>query len=595
MQNHVGTSGEQRGAAGLIESSSIDENTRTLKDLVQLLAIKIGAEERNNGCLITAESFAKIIPEFDGESMPVKNWFENFEMNAAAYDLNIKQMYVQARAKMTNTAKLFLDSTYVHQYSEMRMLMETEFSRQYVCSADVHEQLRDRKKRKQESFHEYLLQMKKIASLGNIDARSVIRYVVDGLNMRSDFRYSLYSCKSYKELQEQYEVFDRVIEKPFNPNEGKWTSSQKKQHEGQHDRKRHCFNCGSLDHHRKDCKSAVKCFSCNKEGHMSRDCPGSAAGVQVVRSSSRMKNVTINNVAVECLVDTGADVSILRKYIFNKIPNVTLERCASKLCGLGRKITCTVGYFLAEVAVDKEITRHKFVVVEDEDIEYDALLGFDFVSKFDFSLSADGYKFSSPLGEKACEEPNQMSIYNIINSDDEIDVPPQFAKEVSLLINNYKAVDSVAEVPVRLRIVRDGEIIPFRQSPSRFAIAEKQINEWLDAGIIRPSTSNFASRLVLVNKKDGTRRICVDFRKLNSMVLRDFFPVPIIDEVLQKLQKARFFTVMDLENGFFHVAIEEDSKKFTAFITKSGLYEFNRTPFGFQLFLFVTLITCSKS
>jgi len=121
---------------------------------------------------------------------------------------------------------------------------------------------------------------------------------------------------------------------------------------------------------------------------------------------------------------------------------------------------------LTEVAVDQEMTPHKFVVVEDEDIEYDALFGFDFVSKFDFSLSADGYKFSSPLGEKACKEPNQMSIYNIINTDDEIDVPSQYAKEVSQLIMNYKAADSVAEVPVKLRIVPDGEIVPFRQSPS---------------------------------------------------------------------------------------------------------------------------------
>jgi len=118
-------SGEESGAAGLIESSSIDENTITLKDLVELLANKIGADERNNSCSITAESFAKIIPEFDGESIPVKNWFANFELNAAAYGVNIKQMYVQARAKMTNTAKLFLDSTYVHEYSEMRMLLET--------------------------------------------------------------------------------------------------------------------------------------------------------------------------------------------------------------------------------------------------------------------------------------------------------------------------------------------------------------------------------------------------------------------------------------------------------------------------------------
>jgi len=70
--------------------------------------------------------------------------------------------------------------------------------------------------------------MKKIAELGNIKARSVLRYVVDGLSMRSDFRYSLYSCKFYKELQEQYEVFDRVVDKPYKQN-------------GFNDRKRHCF------------------------------------------------------------------------------------------------------------------------------------------------------------------------------------------------------------------------------------------------------------------------------------------------------------------------------------------------------------------
>jgi len=175
----------------------------------------------------------------------------------------------------------------------------------------------------------------------------------------------------------------------------------------------------------------------------------------------------------------------------------------------------------------------------------------------------------------------------MINIDDEIDVLSQYAKEVSQLIKYYKAADSVADVPVKLRIVPDGEIVPFRQFPSRFAIAEekdvqKQIDEWLAAGIICPSTSNFASRLVLVSKKDGTRCIGVDFRKLNSMVLRDCFPVPVIDDVLQKLLKAKFFTAMDLENGFFYLDIEEDSKKFSAFITKSGLYEFNRTPFGFR-------------
>lgn len=65
------------------------------------------------------------------------------------------------------------------------------------------------------------------------------------------------------------------------------------------------------------------------------------------------------------------------------------------------------------------------------------------------------------------------------------------------------------------------------------------------------------------------------------MVLKDGFPVPLMEEVLEKLQGAKFFTVMDLENGFFHVPIKESSRKYTAFVTREGLYEFNVAPFGF--------------
>jgi len=84
---------------------------------------------------------------------------------------------------------------------------------------------------------------------------------------------------------------------------------------------------------------------------------------------------------------------------------------------------------------------------------------------------------------------------------------------------------------------------------------------------------------VLAKKKDRTYRLCIDYRILNTKVLKDRFPVPLIDEVLDKMQNAKYFSVFDLK--FFHVEIDEASQKNTAFVTKEGLFEFNRAPFGY--------------
>ncbi|KAM8701718.1 hypothetical protein ACLKA7_000132 [Drosophila subpalustris] len=115
----------------------------------------------------------------------------------------------------------------------------------------------------------------------------------------------------------------------------------------------------------------------------------------------------------------------------------------------------------------------------------------------------------------------------------------------------------------------DVVIKPFRQSPSRLSADEaeavkKQIDQWLEQGIVRKSASHVSSRIVVVKKKDQSLRVSVDFRKLNSMVLKDRFPVPMMEDVLEKLKSAKFFTIMDLENGFFHVPVDEDSKAYTA-------------------------------
>ena len=112
------------------------------------------------------------------------------------------------------------------------------------------------------------------------------------------------------------------------------------------------------------------------------------------------------------------------------------------------------------------------------------------------------------------------------------------------------------------------------------AVVKTQVEEWVNEGVVRTSTSPFSSPVVVTKKKDGTSRICIDYRRLNKKIIRDHFPVPLIEDQLDRLQKAYVFSTLDLKNGFFHVPIEEKSKKYTAFVTYQGQFEFNRVPFG---------------
>lgn len=102
----------------------------------------------------------------------------------------------------------------------------------------------------------------------------------------------------------------------------------------------------------------------------------------------------------------------------------------------------------------------------------------------------------------------------------------------------------------------------------------------LGKGVIRESTSPWSSPVVLIRKRDGTWRFCVDYRKLNGAAKKDVHPLPRIDDVLDMLQGSRFFTTLDMASGYWQVPIREADKEKTAFATRSGLYEFNVVPFG---------------
>ena len=120
-----------------------------------------------------------------------------------------------------------------------------------------------------------------------------------------------------------------------------------------------------------------------------------------------------------------------------------------------------------------------------------------------------------------------------------------------------------------------------RISPALFDEVREHIAEMLEAGAIKPSQSPYSSNVVVVRKKDGTIRLCIDYRKLNLRTIGDAYPIPRIEDSLHLLVGSRYFTKLDLKAGYWQVELKEEDKAKTAFhVGNLGFYECNRMPFG---------------
>ena len=152
----------------------------------------------------------------------------------------------------------------------------------------------------------------------------------------------------------------------------------------------------------------------------------------------------------------------------------------------------------------------------------------------------------------------------------------------------------VFETPKSLPPMRDGHnhpiilqsgtdpisLKPYRYSAAQRDVIEKLVEELLQSEFIQPSSSPFSSPIVLVKKKDGSWRMCIDYRQLNKHTIKNQYPIPLIEELFEELGSARWFTKLDLKVGYHQIRMVPDDVPKTDFKTHSGHFEWLVMPFG---------------
>jgi len=121
---------------------------------------------------------------------------------------------------------------------------------------------------------------------------------------------------------------------------------------------------------------------------------------------------------------------------------------------------------------------------------------------------------------------------------------------------------------------------PYRMAPAELAELKQQLQELLDKGLIQPSVSPWGAPVLFVRKKDGSLRLCIDYRELNRVTVKNKYPLPRIDDLFDQLAGAAVFSKIDLRSGYHQLKIKKEDVPKTAFRTRYGHYEFLVLPFG---------------
>jgi len=333
--------------------------------------------------------------------------------------------------------------------------------------------------------------------------------------------------------------------------------------------------------------------------------------------------VQVNGTAVEAILDTGADVSMMsRQFAETQGLHLTVSKDGQDVRMANQTSLKPIGSTTVVLKIGSASSCPLSFLVDD-DFCYSLLLGMDSLERLGARIDVNNKTvFFSAITKTLplLRGGQEASWHSLVNNALQKNEPPMrqqqgeekdghkefldyfdFYKDKTIpsdkrerladLLRKYerlffrpgKQLGQTTAMMHKIRVkedVRPIHVPPYRTSPKEREIIKRHIDDMLKLGVIRPSRSPWASPVVLVPKQNGKLRFCVDFRQLNKVTEADAYPLPRIDTALESLNGSTFYSSLDLAAGYWQIKLEPESCKYTAFVCTEGLFEFVVLPFG---------------
>lgn len=278
--------------------------------------------------------------------------------------------------------------------------------------------------------------------------------------------------------------------------------------------------------------------------------------------------VFINGIPIDSLIDTGANCSLIKESIAKRL-GCHFSPISMYLTGIGLNKIHAFAMITVVIQCEGVSIELDVHVVRDYDFHYNLLIGRNAVNYPDIEIITNslGSRFSRKTLEVKVEVnvcTTSTELRELTSKIEHLDSALQ-EKIINIFTKYPSVLDETSNVKtgeLKLSLVKN-EIInyrPYRLAPIEREKVNKIIQDLLKQNIIRESDSSFANPVILVKKKDGSDRLCVDYRSLNKIVEKNRYPLPLIEDQMDRLGKARFFISIDMKNGFYQIPVSSDYK-----------------------------------